>query len=60
MAREYGSSGGHAWALYPRFASAWIAPRLVEIARNGAAGHVREPEKSPSTRPAPLAYAFDE
>jgi alpha-beta hydrolase superfamily lysophospholipase len=52
MLFDYGSGGGHAWALYPRFASSWLAPRLVAIARRGA-----ESDKPPSTRAAPLAYA---
>lgn len=31
---HYGNGGGHAWALYPHFASAWLAPRLIDIARS--------------------------
>ena len=51
MFRAYGNGGGHAWAMYPRFASAWLAPRLVRLAR--------EADVSPSTRPASGAYASD-
>jgi hypothetical protein len=58
MLRDYGNGGGHAWALYPRFASGWLAPRLVEIARRSGGGSgTGGGEKSPSTRPASPAYA---
>jgi alpha-beta hydrolase superfamily lysophospholipase len=46
---DYGNGGGHAWAMYPRFASAWLAPRLVRLARQA--------HDSPATRPASGAYA---
>lgn len=49
---DYGNGGGHAWALYPHFASGYLAERLVEIARG-------DPE-SPCTRPAGHAYAVDQ
>jgi hypothetical protein len=41
----YGNDGMHWSAMSPRFASGWLAPRLIELA------------KSPSTRPADPAYA---
>ncbi|MDQ3440507.1 MAG: hypothetical protein M3478_09180, partial [Planctomycetota bacterium] len=51
MLFTYGNGGGHAWAMYPHFASAWLAPRLIELARSGAAA------ERPSTQPASPNYA---
>jgi hypothetical protein len=51
MLFEYGNGGGHAWALYPHFASAWLAPRLIDLARDASA------KESPSTQPASSGYA---
>jgi hypothetical protein len=48
---DYGNGGGHAWALYPHFASAWLAPRLIEIARSAV--------ESPTTQPVDHVYALD-
>jgi len=52
MLFTYGNGGGHAWAMYPQFASAWLAPRLIALAREGAAA-----KESPSTQPASSDYA---
>ena len=54
MLFTYGNGGGHAWAMYPHFASAWLAPRLIALARDGAAAAAK---KSPSTQPASPGYA---
>ena len=51
MLFRYGNSGGHAWAMYPHFASAWLAPRLIDLARDAAS------KESPSTQPASSGYA---
>ena len=51
MLFEYGNGGGHAWALYPHFASAWLAPRLIDLARDASS------KESPSTQPASPGYA---
>ena len=40
---DYGNIGGHAWAMYPRFASAWLAPRLVEMTRASEESHPPSP-----------------
>jgi hypothetical protein len=53
MLFTYGNSGGHAWAMYPHFASAWLAPRLIELARERDAAS----KESPSTQPASPGYA---
>jgi hypothetical protein len=50
---DYGNGGGHAWALYPHFASAYLASRLLEIARSGGA------DECPCTQPADHAYAVE-
>ncbi len=47
---DYGNGGGHAWAMYPRFASAWLAPRLIELAKECDTDF-------PSTQPGLPAYA---
>ena len=51
---DYGNGGGHAWAMYPRFASAWLAPRLVALARAKD-----ESVESPSAQPVSSAYASE-
>jgi alpha-beta hydrolase superfamily lysophospholipase len=48
----YGNGGGHAWAMYPRFASAWLAPRLIDLAREG--------DVAPTTRPSARLASSDE
>ncbi len=52
MLFRYGNGGGHAWAMFPRFASAFVAPRLIAVARESAAAY------SPSTQPVFCDYAF--
>ncbi len=53
MLFDYGNGGGHAWAMYPRFASSWLAPRLIDLARENAPAT----PTLPSTQPALSAYA---
>ena len=33
---EYGNDGGHWSAMTPRFASGWLAPRLIAVAQGSA------------------------
>ncbi|HEV2294936.1 MAG TPA: hypothetical protein VGR35_13870 [Tepidisphaeraceae bacterium] len=57
MLFNYGNGGGHAWAMYPRFASAWLAPRLIEMARSG---ENRDATKCSSAQDPSPAYASHE
>ncbi|MGB7159377.1 MAG: hypothetical protein WBD40_15020 [Tepidisphaeraceae bacterium] len=51
---EYGNDGTHWSAMTPRFASGWLAPRLIEIAQQSAES--REPiEQASHLPPSPRA-----
>jgi len=47
----YGNDGMHWSAMTPRFASGWLAPRLIDLAREASA------KESRSTQPASSGYA---